>query len=79
MVNLKNAYRRHAGAGEAGEAQWHVSWCAGREGFTSWPRVAAELRRRDYRGVVCLTAEYDEEERVDELIAADLSFARSLF
>jgi len=79
MVNLKNAYRRPAGVGDAGEAQWQVSWCAGQEGFASWPRVAAELKRRSYGGVLCLTAEYDDEERVDELTAADLKFAKSLF
>jgi len=79
MVNLKNAVRAPAGVGGHGEAQWRVSWCAGKEGFASWPRVAAELRRRDYRGVVCLTAEYDDAERVEELAGADLAFAKSLF
>jgi sugar phosphate isomerase/epimerase len=79
MVNLKNAYRRQSGVGEAGEARWEVSWCAGQEGLASWPRVAAELKTRDYQGVVCLTAEYDDEERVNELAAADLAFAKPLF
>jgi len=79
MVNLKNVYRRRSGVGDAGEAQWEISWCAGREGFASWPRVADELKRRDYRGVICLTAEYDEEERVNELAAEDLAFAKSIF
>jgi hypothetical protein len=41
--------------------------------------VAAELKTRDYQGVVCLTAEYDDEERVNELAAADLAFAKPLF
>lgn len=79
MVNLKNAYREHSGVGEAGDARWRASWCAGREGFASWPRVAAELKRRGYEGVICLTAEYDDEARVDELAADDLAFAKSLF
>ena len=32
-----------------------------------------------YGGVVCLTAEYTDEEAVDRLIAADIAFARGLF
>jgi sugar phosphate isomerase/epimerase len=79
MVNLKNAHRRPAGQGDSGEALWRVSWCTGREGIASWPRVAAELKWRGYRGVLCLTAEYDDEDRVDELVAEDLRFAKSLF
>jgi sugar phosphate isomerase/epimerase len=79
MVNLKNAVRAPAGVGERGEALWRTSWCAGKDGFASWPRVADELMRRNYRGVVCLTAEYDDTERVEELASADLEFAKSVF
>jgi sugar phosphate isomerase/epimerase len=79
MVNLKNALRRRAGAGASGEALWEISWCAGQDGFASWPRVATELKRREYKGTVCLTAEYDDEERVVEIAQADLAFAKRLF
>jgi hypothetical protein len=41
--------------------------------------VAAELKRRNYAGVVCLTAEYSEEKEVNRLIAEDISYARGLF
>ena len=79
MVNLKSAYwrRRDVGAGNA--AEWEVYWTTGREGRANWPRVVAELQRRAYQGVVCLTAEYTEEEAVDRLIAEDLEFVRGLF
>lgn len=78
MVNLKNAvWVREADAD--GAAQWRHSWVAGREGLCHWPTVAAELKKRAYRGPVCLTAEYSDHDAVDRLIAEDLAFARSLF
>lgn len=79
MVNLKNAVWRRANGPEAGHAEWEPYWTGGREGLASWPRVAAELERRGYPGVICLTAEYSDEAAVDRLIAEDLAFARSLF
>jgi hypothetical protein len=45
----------------------------------SWPRVVAELKRRQYQGVICLTAEYSAEGAVNRLIAEDIAFARALF
>jgi hypothetical protein len=41
--------------------------------------VAAELKRRTYQGVICLTAEYSDEPAVNRLIAKDLLFAQALF
>jgi len=79
MVNLKNAFRKRRNGPEAAQAEWEVYWTRGTQGFASWPRVVAELKRRDYRGVVCLTAEYSDEPSVDRLIAADIAYARSLF
>lgn len=78
MVNLKNAYWRRTRGPEAEVVEWRPYWTSGRQGIASWPRVASELRRRGYAGVVCLTAEYSDEASVDRLIAADLAFARSL-
>jgi len=79
MVNLKSAYwRRKEGATDAAQA-WEAYWTTGKDGRANWPRVVAELQRRRYGGVVCLTAEYTDEEAVDRLVAEDLAFARSLF
>jgi hypothetical protein len=47
--------------------------------MASWPRVAAELQRREYRGAVCLTAEYTDEGAVDRLCRQDLAYARAVF
>jgi sugar phosphate isomerase/epimerase len=78
MVNLKNAFWRRTRGPEAEVVEWSPYWTSGRQGIASWPRVACELRRRGYAGVVCLTAEYSDEASVDRLVAEDLAFARSL-
>jgi sugar phosphate isomerase/epimerase len=79
MVNLKNAFWQRSNGPEAEVAAWRVYWTAGRHGLASWPRVAAELKRRNYQGPICLTAEYTDEHAVERLIAGDIVFARSLF
>jgi sugar phosphate isomerase/epimerase len=79
MVNLKNAFWRRAGGPEAEDVQWRPWWTTGRQGLASWPRVAAELQHRAYRGVICLTAEYSDEAAVNRLIAQDIGFAKALF
>jgi len=79
MVNLKNAFWRRVTGPEAEDVVWRPYWTTGRQGLASWPRVAAELKRRGYKGVICLTAEYTDEASVNRLIAEDIAFARSLF
>ena len=79
MVNLKNAYYERVNGPEADAAEWHSHFTTGRHGLASWPRVAAELIRRDYRGTVCLTAEYEPPGDVAELVIQDLGYARSMF
>ncbi len=79
MVNLKNAFWRRVNGPEAETACWQPYWTSGRQGLASWPRVVAELQRRSFRGVVCLTAEYTDEASVNRLIAEDLVYAKSLF
>jgi sugar phosphate isomerase/epimerase len=79
MVNLKNACWVRSSAADLAHAEWQPYWTNGREGLASWPRVAAELKRRGYRGTICLTAEYSDTESVDRWVAEDLAFARSLF
>lgn len=78
MVNLKNGYWQRTNGPEAEYATWRHYWTSGRHGLASWPRVAEELRRRGYRGVVCLSAEYSDRAAVERLIAEDLAFAKAL-
>lgn len=79
MVNLKNAYWRRETGPEAEEAKWKVYWTSGRQGLASWRRVAKYLKKRDYAGVVCLSAEYSAHDETNRLIKEDLVFAKSLF
>jgi sugar phosphate isomerase/epimerase len=79
MVNLKNAFWQRTNGPEAEVAGWKPFWTLGRHGLASWPRVTAELKKRGYRGPVCLTAEYSDEAAVERLIAEDITFARRLF
>lgn len=78
MVNLKNAYWKRLTGPEAEVARWQWYWTNGRQGLASWPRVAQELKKRGYRGVVCLTAEYSDHDSVNRLITEDIAFAKLL-
>ena len=79
MVNLKNVYWRRVSGTEAEIVQWKYHWTSGRQGLASWPDVAAELQKRRYTGVVCLTAEYSDKQAADRLIRQDIALAKSLF
>lgn len=78
VVNLKNAYWRRVSGPEAEVATWKIYWTSGAQGRASWSKVIAKLKAIDYRGPICFSAEYSDEERVDELIVQDLAFARGL-
>lgn len=79
MVNLKNGFWRRLTGPEGEQARWEHYWTDAHRGLADWPCVVAELQRRAYRGVVCLTAEYSDRESVDRLIAEDLRYAKELF
>ena len=78
MINLKNAFFRRTNGPEAEYATWEYYWTSGRHGLTSWPTVVAELKKRNYKGVICLTAEYSASD-TERLATDDLAFAKSLF
>ena len=79
MVNLKNAFWRRTNGPEGEDVTWRPFWTTGRQGLASWTRVAADLKKRQWSGVLCLTAEYSAEEGVERLIRQDIAFAKSLF
>ncbi len=87
MINLKNAFLRREVGPEYDDVVWDVYWTNGRQGIASWPKVAAELKRRNYRGAVCVTAEYSNPygdgdqtgATATKLATADLEFVKSLF
>jgi sugar phosphate isomerase/epimerase len=79
MVNLKNVYYMRTNGPEASQAEWKRYFTSGRQGMASWKRVADYLKKRNYRGVVCLTAEYTNESELNRLICDDIAYAKSLF
>ena len=79
MVNLKSAYWLRTNGPEAEHSEWTRFWTTGRHGRADWPAVAQQLVERGLDSVICLTAEYSDEEAVERLIAEDIAFAKSLF
>ena len=79
MVNLKNAVWQRLNGPEAAVAEYKEYWTTGSQGLASWPRVAAELKRRGWQGVYCLTAEYHDHDSLDRLVRQDVAFAKALF
>ena len=79
IVNLKNFYWKLREESAPDESIWELSPCTGREGLASWPLVAGELKKRDYSGIFCLSADYSDEATRDQLVAEDIKFAKSLF
>jgi sugar phosphate isomerase/epimerase len=79
MVNLKNAFWQRTSGPEALYATWRHYWTDARQGLCEWPRVIEELKARQYEGVVCLTAEYSDNDAVERLIKEDIALAKELF
>lgn len=79
MVNFKNVFYKRINGPEAENAEFKRYFTSARQGLASWPRAANYLKQRGYGGVICLTAEYTNEEDVDRLIAQDIVYAKSLF
>jgi len=85
MINLKNAIRIEDGKDAGGATIWNHTWVSGREGFTSWSKVVAELSKRKYELPICLTAEYKDAslntlsgDAVVKPLKEDLSFLKEL-
>ncbi len=78
LINMKNCYRKRVSPPGADVTIWEKVWCVARDGFAHYPTIAEELHKRNYVGDICLSAEYSEEDKVNEYIADDLAFARKL-
>ena len=84
MVNIKNGSRQRINFKTAPEAEWKTVWSTSQNGILSWKLAANELRCRNYRGSICLTAEYSgvdkplEGEDAAVLIKQDIAYWNSL-
>jgi len=79
IVNLKNAFYRLVTGPEAETAGWDYYFTTGRQGLSSWDRISAYLKEKDFKGTICLFAEYSDEEHVNKLIADDIAYSKTLF
>jgi sugar phosphate isomerase/epimerase len=67
MVNFKNAYWiRKNPAAATEEAQFGPFWVTAKNGMCKWSEAVDFLKKRSYKGTVCLTAEYSEPENVEK-------------
>ncbi len=87
LVNFKSASHRRTNRLTAPEAEWEVEWTTAQHAGYSWRAAAGSLRARDYRGDVCLPAEYSPPrgggqlmgEAVVPHLRSDLAYLESLF
>lgn len=79
MVNFKAAYWHRVNGPEQDPAKWDVHWTTGRNACGNWAEAVAHLKKRGYRGVVCLPAEYSDEPNVERYTREDLAYIKSLF
>lgn len=79
LVNMKTAIYKLKTGPEAHEAEFERYFTTGRHGLLSWKRAVDYLKKRQYAGVICLPAEYTDEQNVDKYIAEDIAFIKSLF
>jgi sugar phosphate isomerase/epimerase len=79
MVNFKNAIWRATTPPDAEYQKWISNWVAGNKGLANWPLAMSILKKRGYKGVITLTAEYTDKQAVDELVRGDCHWARAVW
>lgn len=79
MVNLKNAVWRATTAPDAEYQKWTSNWVAGNKGLANWPLIVSLLKKRQYKGVITLTAEYTDKQAVNELIRDDVRWVQAVW
>jgi sugar phosphate isomerase/epimerase len=79
LVNLKNARWQPAGTDSFGASQWAAEFVPGPQGLCSWPEVLRQLVERAYSGYVCLTAEYSDEDDLEDKVRSDLAWAKRIY
>ncbi len=80
LVNFKNARYQMYGRNADGTAVYQAYFCPGPDGFTSWPRAVAHLKKKGYCGTWCMLAEYTglSHEEEASYAARDLKWLKSL-
>jgi len=60
MVNFKSASHWRVNGPDEEEAKWKILWTTAQHAGYSWRKTVACLKARDYKGPICLPAEYSE-------------------
>jgi sugar phosphate isomerase/epimerase len=79
LVNYKNAFYMRQNGPEADRAEYRRYFTTGPQGMASWERSIRHLKKLGYEGNICLTAEYTDEEKVNEYTSLDIVYIKSLF
>lgn len=78
LVNLKTAFYMPKTGPEAERAVYDRHFTTGRYGLCDWERVLKFLKKKKYEGVLCLPAEYTDEEPVIRYATEDLRYVKEL-
>lgn len=78
LVNFKNAYNTRINGPEAPVAKFKPYFTLGRHGAADYTEIARYLKAREYKGDICLPAEYTDEPLVEALAPIELAFVKSL-
>jgi sugar phosphate isomerase/epimerase len=78
MVNLKNAYYIRSNTYDNPMGKYDRVFCSGRQGMARWPAILSYLSGCGYKGPMCLAHEYNDQDRLLDLLKEDLAYARSL-
>jgi sugar phosphate isomerase/epimerase len=78
MVNLKNAYYLRSNTYDSPEGKYDRVITSGRQGMARWRVILSYLAAAGYKGPLCLAHEYNDQDRLLDLLKEDLAYARSL-
>jgi sugar phosphate isomerase/epimerase len=79
MVNFKAAYWKLKTGPEKDVAAWESYWTTGIHALGSWKQAADHLKKRGYGGLICMPAEYSDEQKVEKYTKQDLAYIKTLF
>lgn len=79
MVNFKAAYRWRINGPEQFPAKWDVHWTTGKNACGEWKEAVDHLKKRGYKGYICLPAEYSDEANVEAYTREDIAYIKQLF
>jgi sugar phosphate isomerase/epimerase len=72
LINFKSASHRRINRITAQEAEWEILWTTAPHSGYSWRKMVSLLRKRNYRGDICLPAEYSRPDGGGQLMGEDV-------